>query len=65
MKAGTCAVIKRNTVENIILVDMDNIPVIEECLVVPIGAGAEVGGGYADGKFTARVRTGQQNTSSI
>ncbi|HEY3589459.1 MAG TPA: hypothetical protein VGL07_05135 [Buttiauxella sp.] len=51
--------------ENIILVDEDNLPVIEECQLVPVGPGVEMGGGYAEGMFTARVRADQSDISRL
>lgn len=65
MNVKTYAVIKDGRVENIILVDEDNLPVIEECQLVPVGPGVEMGGGYAEGMFTARVRADQSDISRL
>lgn len=56
MNVKTYAVIKDGRVENIILVDEENLPVITERQLVPAGPGAEMGGRYEDGKFIPREK---------
>lgn len=58
MNVKTYAVIKNGLVENIILVDEDNLPVMVDRQLAPISAGAEIGGGYDGEKLTSREEAG-------
>ena len=50
------AKIRNGVVDNLIMVDVDALPDISGCQLVPLGPEAEMGGGYENGKFTPRVK---------
>lgn len=56
MKVKTYAVIKNGVVENIILVDEHNLPESNDCDLVPVSDGAEIGGHYDGEKFIPREK---------
>lgn len=58
MNVKTYVVIKNGLVENIILVDEDNLPMMVDRQLVPVSTSAEIGSGYDGERFTSREKIG-------